>query len=109
MGGGVALRQAALGRHRPDAVVCVSAVSRWYVRDTKPMRRGHWLLGTTGGPGRGAPGGGGGGGPGAGLPGGAAAPRRAVADAAAVPAAGGPPHRAHPAAARARRPRRVLP
>src|SRR3954471_11556114 len=50
MGGGVALRQAALGRHRPDAVVCVSAVSRWYVRDTAPMRRVHWLLETT--PGR---------------------------------------------------------
>jgi pimeloyl-ACP methyl ester carboxylesterase len=50
MGGGVALRQAALGRHRPDAVVCVSAVSRWYVRDTRPMRRVHWLLETT--PGR---------------------------------------------------------
>ena len=49
MGGGVALRQAALGRHRPDAVVCVSAVSRWYVRDTRPMRRVHWLLETTAG------------------------------------------------------------
>jgi uncharacterized protein len=46
MGGGVALRQAALGRHRPDAVVSVSAVSRWYVRDTLPMRRVHWLLET---------------------------------------------------------------
>jgi pimeloyl-ACP methyl ester carboxylesterase len=50
MGGGAALRQAALGRHRPDAVVSVSAVSRWYVRDTRPMRRVHWLLETT--PGR---------------------------------------------------------
>jgi uncharacterized protein len=49
MGGGVALRQAALGRHRPDAVVSVSAVSRWYVRDTRPMRRVHWLLETTAG------------------------------------------------------------
>ncbi|MGY1837752.1 MULTISPECIES: alpha/beta hydrolase [unclassified Modestobacter] len=39
MGGGVALRHAALGGHRPDAVVSVSAVSRWYVRDTAPMRR----------------------------------------------------------------------
>ena len=47
MGGGAALRQAALGRHRPDAVVSVSAVSRWYVRDTRPMRRVHWLLETT--------------------------------------------------------------
>ena len=50
MGGGAAIRQAALGRHRPDAVVSVSAVSRWYVRDTAPMRRVHWLLETT--PGR---------------------------------------------------------
>jgi uncharacterized protein len=49
MGGGAALRQAALGRHRPDAVVSVSAVSRWYVRDTRPMRRVHWLLETTAG------------------------------------------------------------
>jgi pimeloyl-ACP methyl ester carboxylesterase len=49
MGGGAALRQAALGRHRPDAVVGVSAVSRWYVRDTRPMRRVHWLLETTAG------------------------------------------------------------
>jgi alpha-beta hydrolase superfamily lysophospholipase len=46
MGGGAVLRQAALGRHRPDAVVSVSAVSRWYVRDTLPMRRVHWLLET---------------------------------------------------------------
>ena len=46
MGGGAALRQAALGRHRPDAVVSISAVSRWYVRDTRPMRRVHWLLET---------------------------------------------------------------
>ena len=50
MGGGAVLRQAALGRHRPDAVVSLSAVSRWYVRDTRPMRRVHWLLETT--PGR---------------------------------------------------------
>ncbi|MET0765755.1 MAG: alpha/beta fold hydrolase [Blastococcus sp.] len=49
MGGGAALRQAALGRHRPDAVVSVSAVSRWYVRDTRPMRRVHWLLETSAG------------------------------------------------------------
>jgi pimeloyl-ACP methyl ester carboxylesterase len=47
MGGGAALRQAALGAHPPDAVVSVSAVSRWYVRDTWPMRRVHWLLETT--------------------------------------------------------------
>jgi pimeloyl-ACP methyl ester carboxylesterase len=50
MGGGVALRQAALGGHRPDAVVSVSAVARWYVRETRPMRRVHWLLETA--PGR---------------------------------------------------------
>jgi pimeloyl-ACP methyl ester carboxylesterase len=50
MGGGAVLRQAALGRHRPDAVVSLSAVSRWYVRDTRPMQRVHWLLETT--PGR---------------------------------------------------------
>ena len=50
LGGGVVLRQAALGRHRPDAVVSVSAVARWYVRETRPMRRVHWLLETT--PGR---------------------------------------------------------
>jgi len=49
MGGGAVLRQAALGRHRPDAAVSVSAVSRWYVRDTRPMQRVHWLLETTAG------------------------------------------------------------
>jgi dienelactone hydrolase len=49
MGGGAVLRQAALGRHRPDAAVSVSAVSRWYVRDTRPVQRVHWLLETTGG------------------------------------------------------------
>jgi pimeloyl-ACP methyl ester carboxylesterase len=47
MGGGAVLRQAALGAHRPDAAVSVSAVSRWYVRDTRPMQRVHWLLETT--------------------------------------------------------------
>jgi uncharacterized protein len=46
MGGGVALRHAALGAHRPDAVVSVSAVARWYVRETAPMRRVHRLLET---------------------------------------------------------------
>jgi pimeloyl-ACP methyl ester carboxylesterase len=49
MGGGAVLRQAARGRHRPDAAVSVSAVSRWYVRDTRPMQRVHWLLETTAG------------------------------------------------------------
>jgi len=46
MGAGVALRQAAVGEHRPDAVVGVSAVSRWYVRDTVPMRRVNGMLET---------------------------------------------------------------
>lgn len=49
MGGGVALRQAALGSSRPDAVVSVSSVARWYVRETRPMRRVHWLLETAAG------------------------------------------------------------
>jgi hypothetical protein len=39
----VVLRHAAL-RHSVDAVVSVSAPSRWYVRDTSPMRRVHWLV-----------------------------------------------------------------
>lgn len=51
MGASVALRHAALaGRpgehvhHRPDTVVSVSSPSRWYIRDSAPMRRVHWLL-----------------------------------------------------------------
>ena len=44
LGGAVALRQAALGTDRPDIVVAVSAPSRWYVRESGPMRRLHWLL-----------------------------------------------------------------
>lgn len=44
MGAAVAVRQAALGTDRPDAVVAVSAPSRWYVRESAPMRRLHWLL-----------------------------------------------------------------
>lgn len=44
LGGAVALRQAAFGEHRPDAVVSVSAPSRWYVRDSAPMRRVNWLI-----------------------------------------------------------------
>jgi len=43
MGGSVVLRHAAL-RGGIDAVVSVSAPSRWYVRDTFPMRRVHWLV-----------------------------------------------------------------
>jgi pimeloyl-ACP methyl ester carboxylesterase len=45
MGGSVALRHAAL-RGGVDAVVSVSALSRWFVRDTLPMRRVHWLCET---------------------------------------------------------------
>jgi pimeloyl-ACP methyl ester carboxylesterase len=44
MGAAVAVRHAALGTNRPDAVVAVSAPSRWYVRESVPMRRLHWLL-----------------------------------------------------------------
>ncbi len=53
MGGAAAIRHAALvGGHvhgypvtqRVDAVVSVSTGSAWYVRDTKPMRRVHWLV-----------------------------------------------------------------
>lgn len=43
MGGSTVLRHAALLRD-VDAVVSVSAPSRWYVRDTPPMRRVHWLI-----------------------------------------------------------------
>lgn len=43
MGGSVVVRHAALHRG-VDAVVSVSAPSRWYVRDTAPMRRVHWLV-----------------------------------------------------------------
>jgi pimeloyl-ACP methyl ester carboxylesterase len=44
MGAAVAVRQAALGTDPPDAAVAVSAPSRWYVRESVPMRRLHWLL-----------------------------------------------------------------
>lgn len=44
MGGAVALRQAVLGDSPPDVVVAVSPPSRWFVRETLPMRRVHWLL-----------------------------------------------------------------
>ena len=43
LGAAVALRHAAHGVDRGDAVVAVSARSRWYVRWTNPMRRVHWL------------------------------------------------------------------
>ena len=57
MGGSSVLRQAALAagadggrargwpvRETPDAVVSVSAASRWGIRDTSPMRRLHWVV-----------------------------------------------------------------
>jgi pimeloyl-ACP methyl ester carboxylesterase len=55
MGGSIVLRHAAgaatgagLLPVRPvDAVVSVSAPSRWYIRDTVPMRRVHWLVETS--------------------------------------------------------------
>lgn len=54
MGGAAVIRHAGLAntatlchghrlRHSPDAVVSVSGTSRWFVRDTAPMRRIHWL------------------------------------------------------------------
>lgn len=57
MGGAVVLRHAAgaaagtgdVPVEAVDAVVSVSAPSRWYVRDTVPMRRVHWLLTTRSG------------------------------------------------------------
>ncbi|HST65595.1 MAG TPA: alpha/beta fold hydrolase [Mycobacteriales bacterium] len=57
MGGAVVLRHAArasasgglVPRQPVDAVVAVSAPSRWYIRETRPMRRVHWLLETPAG------------------------------------------------------------
>jgi len=43
MGGSAVLRHAALAGG-VDAVVSVSATSRWRVRDTPPMRRLHWIV-----------------------------------------------------------------
>jgi pimeloyl-ACP methyl ester carboxylesterase len=43
MGGSAVLRHAAL-MGGVEAVVSVSATSRWRVKDTKPMRRLHWLV-----------------------------------------------------------------
>src|SRR4051794_23030293 len=45
MGGSVVLRHAALVGG-VDAVVSVSAVSRWFYKGTKPMRRLHWAVET---------------------------------------------------------------
>ena len=60
MGGAAVIRHAALAageepvyghrlRHRPDAVVSVSATSRWFVRDTAPARRILWMAETAAG------------------------------------------------------------
>ena len=58
MGGATVLRHAALRgqavaghllRHPPDAVVSVSATSRWFVRDTRPMRLLHLAVETAAG------------------------------------------------------------
>ncbi len=43
MGGSCVIRHAAL-LGGVDAVISVSATSRWRVRDTKPMRRLHWIV-----------------------------------------------------------------
>ncbi|HEU0130846.1 MAG TPA: alpha/beta fold hydrolase [Mycobacteriales bacterium] len=43
MGGSAVIRHAAL-LGGIDAVISVSATSRWRVRDTKPMRRLHWVV-----------------------------------------------------------------
>jgi pimeloyl-ACP methyl ester carboxylesterase len=44
MGASIALRHAALGARSVDTVIAVSSPSRWYIRETAPMRRVHWLL-----------------------------------------------------------------
>ena len=46
MGGATVLRHGALGEALPDAVVSVSATSRWFVRDTAAMRRLHRVVET---------------------------------------------------------------
>ncbi|HVS68662.1 MAG TPA: alpha/beta hydrolase [Mycobacteriales bacterium] len=45
MGGSIVLRHAAL-HGGVEGVVSVSAVSRWFYKDTKPMRRVHWTIQT---------------------------------------------------------------
>jgi pimeloyl-ACP methyl ester carboxylesterase len=45
MGGSIVLRHAAL-HGGVEGVVSVSAVSRWFYKDTKPMRRVHWVIET---------------------------------------------------------------
>ena len=53
MGGAAVIRHSALVgdtlygqpvQHQVDAVVCVSTGSAWYIRDTRPMRRLHWIV-----------------------------------------------------------------
>ena len=44
MGASIALRHAVLGTEAVDTVTAVSSPSRWYIRETRPMRRVHWLL-----------------------------------------------------------------
>jgi pimeloyl-ACP methyl ester carboxylesterase len=44
MGASVVLRHAALRGDGIDCVVAVSSPARWWVRETAPMRRVHWLL-----------------------------------------------------------------
>lgn len=44
MGAAIALRHAAIGSTPGDAVVSVSSPSRWYIRESAPMRRVQWLL-----------------------------------------------------------------
>ena len=44
MGAAIALRHAAVGSAPGDAVVSVSSPSRWYIRESAPMRRVQWLL-----------------------------------------------------------------
>lgn len=46
LGAAVVLRHAAVTEPegRPDAVIAVSSPARWWVRDTRAMRRVHWLL-----------------------------------------------------------------
>ena len=50
MGASIALRQAVLGVEPVDTVTSVSSPSRWYIRETLPMRRVHWLLESPFGP-----------------------------------------------------------
>jgi pimeloyl-ACP methyl ester carboxylesterase len=45
MGGSVVLRHAAI-HGGVDAVISVSALSRWYYKGTKPMQRVHWAIET---------------------------------------------------------------